>query len=507
MIKHLLLLGALVAPCTMFATDYYVTPEGAGQKDGSTWENAMGLTELMGKLSWNKTNDDHTDNVYNLSTGDYIFTQTGFIFNSGLTLKGGYDATTGELATTGRTVFNGNGQARSNGALFLQPNTVQDETGKKRTITISNIDFENFVANGVWRDGNATNWNYGYASALYIVKCGYAEITDCNFRNNKCTATGTYKDDNIKENNAATTQDKVMAGAVSLNRVNAIFRNCTFTGNTGTQGGAVKLFYCMGGAVTKNLYTTFDGCYFANNSTDDSGSAIMGRHTMQVNLINTTIVDNNAEKNGGAIYMNGPGFYENVLNVVSSTIAGNNATTGSQIFTNGNGVLNVANSIIVADGGADAIADASATSGYKFQGNNLIGKVAEGYASAESDNISDDNNYETVFGDNGIAADGTITPEKYWSGMAPADIAAIVTEEAWPFAVDAAVDQLGNARSTSTSNGALATSDTTNSIEVIADTEAENGDEAWYNLQGMRMAERPAAKGIYIHKGRKVLVR
>lgn len=499
MIKHLLLLGALVAPCTMFATDYYVTPEGAGQKDGSTWENAMGLTEYYahmkfyykanGDIPKTEVNDAHTGEQYFFSTGKYTFTQTIFISRSGVTFKGGYDPTTGEPATSGRTIFDGNNTARTNGALFIADNSERDEAGKKRAINISNIDFENFITKGEWRNDD-TNWQSGRPSAIYIISNGYTEISDCNFRNNKCQGTG----------------DNAMPGALSLNKVNALVRNCSFTGNEGTDGGAIKLYYNYSGNWTKMAYLTVDGCYFSGNKSTGNGGAIYARNSQQINIINSTIAANEAAI-GGGIHSNGPGNYTQILNIVSSTIAGNTATTGSQVFTNGNGVLNVANSIIVADGGADAIADASATSGYKFQGNNLIGKVAEGYASAESDNISADNNYETVFGDNAIAADGTITPEKYWAGMAPADIAAIVTEEAWPFAVDAAVDQLGNARSTSTSNGALATSDTTNSIEVIADNEAENGDEAWYNLQGMRMTQRPAAKGIYIHKGHKVLVR
>ena len=500
MIKHLLLLGALVAPCTMFATDYYVTPEGAGQKDGSTWENAMGLSEYYahmkfyfkanGDIPKTEVNDAHTGEQYFFSTGKYTFNQTIFISRSGVTFKGGYDPTTGEQALSGRTIFDGNSQARNNGAIFISGNTEQTATNvMDRAVYIQGIDFENFITKGEWRNDD-TNWQSGRPGAIYISFCGYVEITDCNFNHNICQGTG----------------DNAMAGALALNKVNCLVRNCSFTGNEGTDGGAIKVYYNQSGDWTKMSKCTIDGCYFSGNKSTGNGGAIYGRNSQQVNIINSTIVNNEAAA-GGGVHSNGPGNYTQILNIVSSTIAGNTATNGSQVFTNGNGVLNVANSIIVADGGADAIADASATSGYKFQGNNLIGKVAEGYASAESDNISADNNYETVFGDNALAADGTITPEKYWAGMAPADIAAIVTEEAWPFAVDAAVDQLGNARSTSTSNGALATSDTTNSIKVIADTEAENGDEAWYNLQGMRMAERPAAKGIYIHKGRKVLVR
>ena len=507
MIKQLLLMSALVVPSALSATDFFVTPEGAGDKSGSTWENAMGTAEFLTKLTWegaNKTADAHTANAFLFATGTYTFNSTGFVFNSGLTLKGGYDPATGEAATSGRTVFDGNKKERSNGAFFLQPNTLQNADGKKRTISISNIDFENFVANGVWRGGD-TNWNYGYASALYIVKCGYAEIVDCNFRNNASTATGTYKDDN----QSGTNQPKEMAGAVSLNRVNTIFRNCSFIGNSGNQGGAVKLFYNMGGGVEKNLYTTFDGCYFADNKTTDCGGAIYGRHTQQINVINSTIVGNDA-KMGGGIYSNAPGYYDNVVNIVSSTIGGNTATdAGPEVYTNGTGVLNVTNSIIVNGADGEAVADASATTSYKFLGNNYIGKVAEGYTSAESDNISENNTYASIFGDN-VAKDGTLRPIKFVEGMNPDEISTIVTGENWPYTVDVAVDQLGNARSAMTTAGALAVnkdSITTGGVDSLISDEETEGDESWYTLMGVRLTDRPTVSGLYIHKGRKVMIR
>lgn len=505
MIKQLLLFGAGLIPCSMLATDYFITPEGNGSKDGSTWENAMGFSDFMGIMVCPTTDEVHNENVYFFAVGNYEFTKTGFIFNSGLTLKGGYDATTGELAESGRTVFDGKNKTRSNGAFFLQPNSLQNEAGKARTVRISNIDFENFVTNNVWRNGD-TKWNYGMPSALYIVKCGYAEITDCNFRNNQCVATGTYMDDNQKDSDGkATAHDKIMAGAVSLNRVNAVFRNCSFTGNIGSQGGAVKLFYDMGGAITKNLYTTFDRCYFANNKTSDSGAAIMARHTMRVNIINTTIVDNESQM-GGGIFINGLGTYENVLNVVSSTVAGNTAGTGSQIYTGGKTVINVANSIIVAKDDVAAISDKIETAGYTFQGNNLIGDVAEGYTASESDDISAVNNYQAVFGSNVLAANGTLTPIKFKEGMAADAIASIVAAESWNYSVDCSVDQLGDARVTNTSNGALAVTNVSSGVDDVTVDSETVADESWYNLQGMRLKDRPTDKGIYIHKGKKIMV-
>lgn len=495
MIKNLLLLGALLAPCTMFAADYFITPEGAGNKDGSTWGNAMGLTEYYDHMKFyfgqTKVDDAHTGEQYFFSTGKYSFNETIFISSSGVTFKGGYDPTTGEQAKSGRTVFDGNSQARANGAIFVWDHTEEtDDNVMNRAVRIQDIDFENFITESEWRNDN-TNWQSGRPSAIYIQFCGHVEIIGCNFKNNICRGTG----------------DNAMAGALSLNKVNCLVRNCSFTGNEGTDGGAIKVYYNVAGNWTKMSKCTIDRCYFTGNKTSNRGGAIYGLNLQMINVINSTMTGNHASQ-GGAIYKNTSTDYPNIANLVSCTLAGNTSTDGEQIYTNGNGVLNVANSIIVADGDANAIADESSTSGYTFQGNNLIGKVPGEYISAESDNISADNTYRTVFGDNTIAADGTLTPGKYWSGMAPDAIAAIVTNEAWPFTVDAAVDQLGNARSTSTSNGALALPHTvTGGIELVADPEAENGDEAWYNLQGMRMAERPVATGIYIHKGRKVLVR
>ena len=100
-------MSALVVPSALSATDFFVTPEGAGDKSGSTWENAMGTAEFLTKLTWegaNKTADAHTANAFLFATGTYTFNSTGFVFNSGLTLKGGYDPATGEAATSGRTV-------------------------------------------------------------------------------------------------------------------------------------------------------------------------------------------------------------------------------------------------------------------------------------------------------------------------------------------------------------------------------------------------------------------
>lgn len=45
-------------------------------------------------------------------------------------------------------------------------------------------------------------------------------------------------------------------------------------------------------------------------------------------------------------------------------------------------------------------------------------------------------------------------------------------------------------------------------INQIENTSVENSsDDIWYNLQGMKILEKPSAKGVYIHKGKKIVVK
>ena len=43
--------------------------------------------------------------------------------------------------------------------------------------------------------------------------------------------------------------------------------------------------------------------------------------------------------------------------------------------------------------------------------------------------------------------------------------------------------------------------------KVVAETGKENADNAWYSLSGVRLGSKPTTKGVYIHKGRKEMVK
>jgi len=43
--------------------------------------------------------------------------------------------------------------------------------------------------------------------------------------------------------------------------------------------------------------------------------------------------------------------------------------------------------------------------------------------------------------------------------------------------------------------------------KVVAETGGENADNVWYSLSGARLGSKPSTKGVYIHQGRKVMVK
>lgn len=47
--RFTLMLAGVLCASASFATDYYVSVEGSGVKNGSSWENAIAFTDMCGK--------------------------------------------------------------------------------------------------------------------------------------------------------------------------------------------------------------------------------------------------------------------------------------------------------------------------------------------------------------------------------------------------------------------------------------------------------------------------
>ena len=218
-----------VAPLMASASDYYVSPSGAGDMSGVDAANAWSIETLSEKFnSTNASTFENGDNIH-FAGGKYVATTTLYV-KMGLNLFG---ATTGE-----RTVFSGD--ANGDGVVnegdrdrVFQINTAVAVGTTEKCVNISNIDFDGlYIAQG----GNDTK------GALYLDNCGaLVTVSNCNFTNLINTGQG--------------------ANALFSKRSSVKFVDCKFTDNKAANRGVVARLQ----GDTGKGYTTFERCLFANN--------------------------------------------------------------------------------------------------------------------------------------------------------------------------------------------------------------------------------------------------
>jgi len=298
------------------ATDYYVSPAGAGEKNGTSAANAWGIDELLEQFnSTNAANFQNGDNVY-FAAGKYVATKTLYI-KMGLNLIG---ATEGE-----RTLFSGD--ANDDGEVnegdrdrVFQINTASVVGRTEECVTITNIDFENlYIAQG----GSDTK------GAIYLDNCG-AEVTvsKCNFKDLVNTGQG--------------------ANAFFSKRSTLKVVDCKFVGNRAANRGVVAR---MQGDTNKG-YTTFERCLFANNEATgaegDPCGVVMMQHGQEMTFNNCVFRDNHCNGNGAAIW-NGTapdGTYPRRLILNNTLIYNNTSADGNAITLHANSNKEYNNSCI-----------------------------------------------------------------------------------------------------------------------------------------------------------------
>lgn len=438
--RNLLLSTALIAAAPMFAATYYVSPEGAGTKDGSSWENAFGVEELTAKASTTANGD-----IFNFAGGVYKPTET-IVFNKvGVTFNGN---TNGE-----RTIFSGDKNGNNNpesGDLSRLLRFQPDKAPGDRTadVIINNIDFTCVytVANADRGDSKNTTVTMG---ALMIDNCGYAEINYCNFYNNWAQGTGSRPQG---------------GAAANFHRSSVNLNGCVFRNNHANyRGGAIFL---SSNASNKGI-TSFTNCLFKDNTNyHNLGGAICVQQAKKVSLIGCTMVGNKSASFGSAIYLNAKDkTYANELVIINSTIA-NNTSTGEetdmngQVFSNMGANIKIVNSIVVSseektpdfffnpDNGD--VANFSFVSG----GYNIVGseKNAPAPAAAEtpatraaaetnlnwltSDYFDTDHTHEAIFGNNTLNDKNQLHPVKFLAGATSEQLAEATKDWGLPEGTD-----------------------------------------------------------------------
>lgn len=329
-------------------TDFFVTPSGSADADGSSWAKATTLTKALEEA----VNADKIHVAAGTYVPDAILPGGGagdetFFVKANISLIGGYPAQpkdgdmpdpaanptilSGEgtrlhvlavgapkdnlfsVEISGFTITNGNssgsGSYKINGATFYKNNGGGVIVGGSRVL------FENCQITGNKGKGNAGLFN--------------AEKSETTFRN--CSFTS-----NSGANGACIWN---FAGDLTL-------YDCTIANNTSTGVGCGLYNFATGGLLSR-VYLC--GCEISGNSAGASrGGGFYGREGSESVLLNCTIHDNECVKGSGAgVALYGTQAAPSALTMVSCTVTGNTTKTfGAGVEAAPYGSLRLYNSII-----------------------------------------------------------------------------------------------------------------------------------------------------------------
>lgn len=367
--RFTLMLAGVLCASASFATDYYVSVEGSGEKNGSSWENAIAFTDMCSKI-----NEYQNGDVFYFQGGTYYVPAKVPTVSNGYSFIG---------ASTGTpTVFSGDvncdgvpNEGDASSLLFIQLATKNGDDSK--LFVLKNITFTGAYV------------NQAKTSALRVDNSGRVDVQNCIFDKN----VSVYS----KDNNYG-------GPACLLERSTVNFTDCKFINNESIgRGGAIKL---TSDGATKG-YTTFNRCLVSGNKASSLGSAIFFNHGQELNIINSIVAENNSGTEGeiGAIFSIGAeNKYARQITIINSTIAGNMG--GAQVLGRKNAAIRIANSIIVGDGTTPAISLQEKPKLVLSAGYNIIGMYQVDEASTTawktSDFVSDNNTLSSIFGSNTV---------------------------------------------------------------------------------------------------------
>lgn len=246
-------------PMMVEIKELFVTPNGAGARNGYSWEDAMGVAELRALLAQPVDEEGlQVDEqayakaaqldgaVFHMAAGDYYlagaadsFVKVEFSKYEKLVevdFLGGYPAGLAGTSKTGRdasanvTAFTGNNEA----AIIRLGNQVD--------LSFDGLTFKNCNFAGLNQDCAAI-----YAAAGGSGNCALA-LNDCKFLDNK------------------NTNGRTGAG-LFVDKVDATVTNCYFAGNYARNGAAINMKNAEGTATVEN-------CTFENNSTANTSGAV-----------------------------------------------------------------------------------------------------------------------------------------------------------------------------------------------------------------------------------------
>ncbi len=326
--------------------NYYVTVAGAGNHTGMDWANAFSKEEMWKRVTLTSTQEADASTkeaklaaingaTFHLAAGTYDFGDDPRITFSEtnpvtLTLKGGYNASTGarDLANNA-TIITG---ARDDIADPVTGHVCLKPRGNL-IITLDGLHFENGL----------TSADKGGALSLYGSDLNVT-LVDCVISNNKNIKDGADKNgaglylESVGSCSATrvtfSNNTSLHAPALYVYSSDITLNNCTFSGNYASSwGGAVRI-------REGNPTCTFNSCTFDGNSaTNDSGCVFADAGTTTFN--DCSFTGNHGGGVGGALTLQGT----STVNINGGSFKGNYAGTegGAIRITSDTPTLNIEN--------------------------------------------------------------------------------------------------------------------------------------------------------------------
>lgn len=284
---------------------YFVKVEAAGNKDGSSWDNAADYASLSALLKTNVTKKVlMAAGTY--ETSSHMATGTANT-SANFTIQGGYPSDAVGMSITGRDI--------TNNATII---SAKCTTASANRIWV--------IQRGIWKiDGitfrDATRSGSDTGSALVIEANNDSKITvsNCAFKSNTNSSTSTVSG----------------GGAVRVSGTTVTMNGCLFEGNKAENKNGGAIYVNSTGTLNLNR------CTFIDNTAAVDGGAIYA--TGDVNIVDCDFEDNSATQHGGAIALSGStvkanrcALRENKVTISGSTNGGGAiyATSTGKLYIN-----------------------------------------------------------------------------------------------------------------------------------------------------------------------------
>ena len=339
--------GAIFANADLTVENSTFSQNGVSLKSIYAYKGGSAIFVQSGSftLTGSTIKDHATDPaVYAYNTTGLNIDQTTFTNNKRGALSLSY--TSGTDQKISNSIFTGN--AHTSGA-----SSAINAIVSSGTLTISN---STFGGTGDGEGNRNSGGNGGGAVTLNSGNNGKIVVTDSKFINNYqkdgygggaayILGNVTFRNTLFQGNSTGAT-----GGAISVMNGNPVIENCTFVSNSAKDGGAININSVYGVANTVNVVNST----FLNNTATGSGNTIMvldpsstneaGRKPMTVNLINSTILSDDADS--AAIQLGYNNVTLNVLNSIVASATALNAVAGSTV----NAHYNVTGAVSLASG-------------------------------------------------------------------------------------------------------------------------------------------------------------